>query len=341
MQRKRFAVLFSCLALVIVAALGVQQCRQRSPRDIPVLMYHNVLPAEESDTVWKVTADEFRRQMDDLRDAGYSTILPEDIYRASHGWGWLPRKPVVITFDDGYEGVLRHAEPILREHGFRAICYAIVNRLGADGEPRPSFDSGPLLTADEAAAMHTRGTVAIGVHSLTHGRNPRLLAAEAQDGRHVLKARTGIKSRHYCYPFGVYSQPYMREAVIAGKYHTALICDDRMFHYTPSADLLAIPRLSVYGGQHDIQIVATDPAAGTVTVCNDGDPLPLKAVVRDAKTGAVIAESPAARIGPKPCTLPIEGNGFPSDALLELRDTAGLFRYGAYAPFPVVKSMVQ
>ena len=314
------------VAAVLVAAHGFQRSRQRRPRDIPVLMYHNVLPADEADTVWKVSVEEFRRQMDDLAAAGYQTILPNDIWRASRGWGWLPRKPVVITFDDGYEGVMRHVEPILRDHGFRAICYVIVNRLGADGEPRPVFDSGPLLTTNEVAAMAARGTVEIGVHSRTHRSNPSLLAAEARSGRGALRALTGIKSRHYCYPFGLYRSNGMREAVEAAHYRTALICDDRMFHYGPNADLLVIPRLSVYGGKHAIRVESVDPASGLVTVSNDGAPLPLKAVVRDPGTGRILTESRPLRVGPQPCQLKTLAP-FPADAAVELRDAKGLFHY--------------
>lgn len=329
MKRARLAAFVAApLALVALLAVAhaVQRVHQLRPRDIPVLMYHNVLPGDEADSVWKVSVEEFRRQMDDLRDAGYQTILPDDIRRASRGWGWLPPKPVVITFDDGYEGVMRHAEPILRDHGFRGICYVIVNRLGADGEPRPAFDSGPLLTTNEVAAMAARGTVAVGVHSLTHRRDPKRLAQEARVGRYELRKRTGVKSKSYCYPFGMYSQPYMREAVEAAHYRTALICDDRMFHYAPDVDWLTIPRLSVYGGQHGIRVEAVDFAKGIAKVSNAGHELPLKAVMRDPETGRV-AESPAVRVGPKTRTLRVDGDGFPTNAVVELRDAAGLFRY--------------
>jgi peptidoglycan/xylan/chitin deacetylase (PgdA/CDA1 family) len=334
MKRSRLAIFVGvpiALVILLVAAHAVQRAHQLKPRDIPILMYHNVLPADEANSVWKVSVEEFRRQMDDLRDAGFQTILPDDIRRASRGWGWLPPKPVVITFDDGYEGVMRHAEPILRDHGFRGICYVIVNRLGADGEPRPVFDSGPLLTTNEVAAMAARGTVAIGVHSLSHRNDPKRLAAEARVGRYELRKRTGIKSRSYCYPFGMYRQPFMREAVEDARYRTALICEDQMFHYTPDADWFAIPRLSVYGGPHDIRVEAVDFAKGTVKVSNNGRELPLKAVMRDPATGRM-SESPAVRVGPKTRTLRVEGAGFPPNAEVELLDAAGLFRYDPDLP---------
>ena len=118
----------------------------------------------------------------------------------------------------------------------------------------------------------------------------------------------------------------MREAVEAAHYRTALICDDRMFHYGPNADLLVIPRLSVYGGKHTIRVESVDPASGLVTVSNDGAPLPLKAVVRDPGTGRILTESRPLRVGPQPCQLKTLAP-FPADAAVELRDAKGLFHY--------------
>lgn len=312
-------------AMAAFAARELQLRHQFTPRDIPVLMYHNVLPAGEVENVWQVSVEEFARQMDDLDRGGFTPILPHDIVRASLGRGWLPRKPVVITFDDGYEGVMRHAEPILREHGFRAICYAIVARLGSDGEPRTVFDSGPLLTTNEAAAMSARGTVAVGIHSLKHRPNWKQLTKEIRRSRTVLFERTGIRTTDYCYPFGIHGYPAMRRALADAGFRSGTICDDRMFRYRPEADLLEIPRLSVYGGLHSVRIAAIDREAGTVTVANDDTPIPLKVVVRSA-SGTV--ESGVQRVGGDEPTHEFSGLGaIPADATVELTDAAGLFRY--------------
>lgn len=323
----RLAGGFAAVALLAAAAVGGWQWHQRHARDIPVLMYHNVLPADEVRNVWQVTTEEFARQMDDLKRAGYTTILPEDISRAARGKGWLPRKPVCITFDDGYEGVMRCAEPVLAAHGFKAICYVIVRRLGEEGAERPVFDSGPLMTTNEAVAMHRRGTVEIGVHSLTHTRSAPGLALEASVGRWVVEKEMGIpRARHYCYPYGNFRQDYMRAAVEEGKYRTATVCEDQMFHYGPEADLLAIPRLSVYGGVHDIRVESVDAAAGTVTVRNEGTALPLKAVLRDG-AGRIVAETETVRVGGKEPAILRSPGPFPENCTVELWDANGLFRY--------------
>ncbi len=321
----RIAAVLLFVAL-LAGARAVQRAHQLRPREIPVLMYHNVLDGDGL-TVWQVSADEFAWQMDQLDEAGYTPVLPGDVERASRGWGWLPEKPVVITFDDGYEGVKTFAEPVLAKHGFKAICYAIVDRLGGEGEERTSFDSGPLMSTNEVAAMAARGTVAIGSHSLTHRANPRLLADEIRRSRYRLKELTGIRTKDYCYPFGLHGYDYMYNALRESKFRTALICDDRMFRYGVETNLLAIPRLSVYGGIHSVGFGAADPVAGTLAITNGGLPIPLKIVARREDDGRTWESDvrwvggrhePVWEVPPEILSPPWR---------IEARDKAGLFRY--------------
>lgn len=314
---------------VLLAAAAAWLAAALRPRDVPVLMYHNVLPDAEASDAYKVSVSEFARQMDELEAAGYRTVLPNDIYLASRGLKPLPRKPVVVTFDDGYLGVRDNAEPILARHGFRAICYAVTARLGGEGAERASFDSGPLLSTNEAAAMSARGVVALGSHSRTHRPHPRSLCAEIPESRRELRRLAGARTKDYSYPHGLYGYPEMYEALRRGKFRTAVACEDRMFRYGTDTNLLAIPRLTVYGGPHSVRVESVDPGTGTIVLANDGVELPLKAVVRDARTGRIRAESGVVRIGGGArASLRVPPEAFEGGAFrVEARDRAGLFNY--------------
>ncbi len=78
---------------------------RRGRRVIP--MYHKVDIV--APTVWWLSREVFRRQMaalSKMRVVHLSEYSPEDPNQC------------VITFDDAYENVYRHAFPILREHGY-------------------------------------------------------------------------------------------------------------------------------------------------------------------------------------------------------------------------------
>lgn len=297
-QIKAAIAVLLAAALLAVAARGAVLLWNRG-REIPVLMYHNVLAAENL-SVWQVSADEFARQMAELKAAGYRTILPDDIWRAARGLSLLPRRPVVVTFDDGYEGVLTFAEPVLARHGFKAICYVIVGRLAGEGGNRGAFDSGPLLSTNEVAAMNARGTITFGSHSMTHKAFPQQLAAEIPESRHALRRLTGVRTKSYCYPHGLHGYGFMDEALRHGKFRTALRCDDEIFRFSRDADLYRIPRVSVYGGRHDFIIKSFSLGGGgaRAVAANEGVAMPVRCLLREKSTGRTfLSDGEAVRIG--------------------------------------------
>ena len=157
--------LFGSLALAAVCALWLR-AGQRATRPVPVLMYHAV--GDTADSPWCVPVDTFRSQIASLRELGYATILPSDL-AARRKWGKpLPRKPVVITFDDGYLCNLSIIEPILKENGFRAVIFLITALVSETDAGRREYEGKKCLAWPEVSAMQKRGTFVFGGHSHSH-----------------------------------------------------------------------------------------------------------------------------------------------------------------------------
>ncbi len=286
------------LALLLLAAPGCR--RPPAPDELPVLMYHNIAEHPGND-VWSVATEEFRRQLEDLKLAGHATILPHELPRGPRG-GKLPAKPLVITFDDGLLSVMTEAEPLLRAAGFRAICYLITDYIADHPAQRRDYRGEPCLTWEEIRAMARRGVIAFGIHSATHAQNPRLQAVEVERARAILRAKTGLDSTDYCYPYG--NAPAMlRDAVAAAGYRTALICGDRLFRPAADTDLLRIPRVSVYGGKHDFGVTpgaSLEQGSFSATVSNRGVALPVRGLLRENGTGRSWHHDPGRRLDATP-----------------------------------------
>ena len=130
-----------------------------TPEGFPILEYHMITkdpPTPESE-VYNVPPEEFAAQLDYLQKNGYTTMTLQDFMRAKHGKSQLPAKPVVLTFDDGYENLYTEMLPILEEHGMKAVVYVITNALGKEG----------YLTLEQVKDMQRRG-VEIGSHTADH-----------------------------------------------------------------------------------------------------------------------------------------------------------------------------
>ncbi|MCR5833608.1 MAG: polysaccharide deacetylase family protein [Selenomonadaceae bacterium] len=129
------------------------------PEGFPILEYHQVTGEEFNDgsEVYNVPPKEFSAQLDYLQAEGYTTITLQDFMRAVHGKTELPDKPIVLTFDDGYENNYTEMLPILEEHGMTAVVYVITNEVGKKN----------YLTLEQIKDMQRRG-IEIGSHTADH-----------------------------------------------------------------------------------------------------------------------------------------------------------------------------
>lgn len=99
---------------------------------IPILMYHAIDPTgNKNDTLW-VTTSQFDLQMKALKNAGYNTITPFELYDYYYKGISLPSNPILITFDDGYENN-KYAYPILKKYGQKATIFGIISRIEHEG----------------------------------------------------------------------------------------------------------------------------------------------------------------------------------------------------------------
>jgi len=99
---------------------------------IPVLMYHKIgdPPAGSKLKPLWVSQEKFRKQMAYLSDEGFHPVTFKDVYDHWDGKSTLPSQPVVISFDDGYVNNYTEAFPVLRDFGFRATIFVVVQTVG-------------------------------------------------------------------------------------------------------------------------------------------------------------------------------------------------------------------
>lgn len=98
----------------------------RSSASLLVLTYHRVAePGDRPDldpTLISATPDVFERQMRMLRRT-HEIVGLEDVLRAVETGSGLPSRAVLLTFDDGYEDLARHAIPTLEDLGLTATIF--------------------------------------------------------------------------------------------------------------------------------------------------------------------------------------------------------------------------
>lgn len=184
---------------------------KRHPWPIPVLMYHMVVdePLETRHRIF-VTTRTFEKHLKALRRAGRTTLTFQDLLDFKLGRRPLdefPRRPVILTFDDGYRSTLTHAEPLLRAQGMRAVVYLLADQ----GVTHNVWDLGsapqlPLLSPDERRALAHGGVFEIGSHGMAHGRITEMAEARALEelagSRRRLEAELDVPVVSFAFPYG-------------------------------------------------------------------------------------------------------------------------------------------
>src|SRR5207244_6374655 len=172
---------------------------------VPILMYHVLappLPNAPYPDLYVKPAD-FRGHVAWLAAHGYHAVTLRRVYDFWRGEQALPRKPVVLTFDDGYHSDFTVALPTLRAHRWPGVLNLEVRNL------QPVWGTRPGMVRQLMAAGWE-----IDAHTLTH---PDLTTVDPTELRHqVAGSRAAIRRTFnvpvdfFCYPSGRYD-----DAVIA------------------------------------------------------------------------------------------------------------------------------
>ena len=146
------------LPMLLLMAFVAWVLTAAPPEGFPILEYHMVTENPHPDAKpYVVPPEDFAEQLDYLAEEGYTTITPQDYARARKGKQQLPEKPIILSFDDGYEDNWRVVLPMLEERGMKAAFYMVTNSIGKPG----------YLTWDNLFDMERRG-MEIGSHTANH-----------------------------------------------------------------------------------------------------------------------------------------------------------------------------
>lgn len=171
---------------------------------VPVLCYHR-LGSGVSKMI--VAPAQFEAQIEWLSRHHYKVLRLSELRAFLAGERALPQRSVVITFDDGYESVYRHAYPVLKKHGFSATLFVYTDFVGArDG-----------LAWTQLQEMAASGVIDVQAHSKSHRNLVERGAAESDAAyrqsienevrlpRQLIERRltaANAQVRAYAYPFG-------------------------------------------------------------------------------------------------------------------------------------------
>lgn len=217
---------------------------------VPILCYHRFGSGSGGGRM-VVSANNFAQQLEWLKRNDYQVIRLSQLVGYLEGRQQLPKRSVVITIDDGYESVHRHALPLLRKYNFPATLFAYTDFIGA----------GDALTWPQLQELAASGLVDIQSHSKTHRnlieraagetdeRYRQLIDQEARAPRELLERRLPVQVKHFAYPYGDANEVVL-DALTRNQYQLAVTVNPggNAFFSQP----LMLRRTMIFG-DHDLE----------------------------------------------------------------------------------------
>lgn len=210
MRRNRFlyiivATMMLGLALFFYGGNDDNAKNQPSPdknatvSDMPrvmVLNYHQISDRFHS---LAISPADFAAQLEFLKKNNYNSITPDDLYNAMESGTALPKNPVLITFDDGYEDNFINAYPLLEKYNFKATIFVVTSFIGKKKN---------YLTWEQVKKLDAEG-YSIESHTVTHRSMTDLsdddLRYELTESKTKLEEELGHAIDYIAYPTGTYN----------------------------------------------------------------------------------------------------------------------------------------
>lgn len=221
---------------------------------VPVIMYHDILP--EKQVFFDVTPAEFEADLQLIRENGLTPISLDQLVAHLRTGIPLPPKPILLSFDDGYEGHYTYVYPLLKQYGYPGMFGIYTNKVG-----RTLGRSS--LTWEQLREMAADPLVTIASHSISHPPDLRELPddhlrQEIVESKRILETELGIAIEHFVYPEGNTDERVQRWVQQAG-YQSALTMNDEMNLFAGASEsLLSIQRV----GQSQLETVIQQAYGG-------------------------------------------------------------------------------
>lgn len=220
------------LVVVFFCCLGWQWLQTKYA--VPILMYHKVenVPNLGADVV---SPKVFEWQMKYLKEHGYSVVPLEQIISLIAASKPLPRRTVVLTFDDGYENFFTQAFPVLKSYGYPVTLFVSAGRTTMAG----------YLNWDQMLTMQKEG-ITFASHGMDHfylpNASPERRRLEIFESKKLLEQHLGRPVDIYCYAVGGFNKDI--KALVREAGYRAAITTNRGSNHS-NQDLYELRRIKL------------------------------------------------------------------------------------------------
>ncbi|RYL28670.1 poly-beta-1,6-N-acetyl-D-glucosamine N-deacetylase PgaB [Acinetobacter piscicola] len=162
----------ACLTLLAASMSAVTHAGMHTPDRnlLTIIGYHEITDHERAlIPQYAIKSTQFAEQIQSLKKDGFHFISVDQLIKANQGSYKLPKKPLLLTVDDGYQSFYKYAYPIVKEKRVPVVLSVVGSWIETQGQQVSFGDQkiprSDILTWAELKEMQDSGYVEIGNHS--------------------------------------------------------------------------------------------------------------------------------------------------------------------------------
>lgn len=240
-----------------ITADVADETEENASVSLPVLMYHHLSKNPKKLGDYVVSPAQLEEDLCYIEKKGYTAISASELIGFIEGSCDLPEKPIMITFDDGYESVHEYAFPILKKHNMKAVISIIGKHTDIFSNPdEPRHINYSHVSWEQLREMQESGLFEVGNHSYDmheSGRNGTRYGIRIKKGESAenyrralendigglnekMKNELSITPEVFAYPFGALcreSKPILKEM----GFKLILVCEEKVNRFERGTEL--------------------------------------------------------------------------------------------------------
>lgn len=259
LRRKTITIISLLLVFCLsVSGLIVSHKISKASEDtikLPIVMYHHISPKDSLLNRFTIAPSTLEEDLRYLKSQGFTTVSVAEVIDFCQKNKPLPKKPILLTFDDGFESFYTYAYPLLKQYKAKAVLSITgkyVDQFTSSDDHNVDYS---YLTWNEVKELSNSPYVEIGNHTYdmhtsdAHrlgcrknrnedaSRYKEVLKNDLSTLQREMKEHTGKEPIVFAYPFG-YMCTEAGEVLRDMGFSAAFTCNGRINHLTHDQNCL-------------------------------------------------------------------------------------------------------
>lgn len=253
--KKTACILVASILLFLISFTFASNTQEQPSVNVPIIMYHSILKDNSVSPKYIVTPDQLENDLKYIKSHGYETITMTDLILYVYEKTPLPKKPIILTFDDGYYNNLFYAYPLMEKYNAKMVISVVgefTDTFSLSDDSNPNYSHltwnqiNDLVKSDCAEIqnhtynLHSISDKRYGCKKMSYESDEeyqKVLKNDLKSLQDKMYEKTGYMPNTFTYPYGGISKASLGTVKELG-FKASLSCNEGINEITKNPECL-------------------------------------------------------------------------------------------------------